>query len=106
MRVATISPSAVLVVSAVAAALGAGSCGSERPLAPTAASMPAAQGADSTARAKSEGNSPPTAVFKTTPLAGPGNVIAGGSSFDVTYNLCQSSDPDPDDELKFTFDFD
>src|SRR5207249_3434258 len=103
MRVAPIASPALFMASAVAAALGAGSCGSERPLAPTAVTVPSAAAADSSASAKSDGNQPPTAVFKTTPPAGPESVIAGGNSLDVTYNLCQSSDPDPDDVLKFTF---
>jgi len=94
-----------LLASVLGAAFFAGSCQGERPVAPD---MPSAAPAEANAHATSQngGNQPPTAVFKTTPLANDESVILGGSSLDVTFNLCQSSDPDPDDELKFWYDFD
>src|SRR6185503_1632543 len=66
------------------------------------------EGGRATASAASEdgGNQPPVAIFRTRPRPGAEGVISGGSSFEVTYNLCQSTDPDPGDELRFTFDFD
>jgi LSD1 subclass zinc finger protein len=51
-------------------------------------------------------NLPPAAVYKTNPPADDRGRIAGTSPLAVTFNLCQSSDPDPGDELKFTYDFD
>lgn len=53
----------------------------------------------------SSANSPPVAVFKTRPQAVDG-VISGPAPLDVWFNMCQSYDPDPGDELKFTYDFD
>ncbi len=50
-------------------------------------------------------NQPPDAVFRTRPRADGTGVIAGGAAFEVTFNLCQSSDPDPGDDLHFTYDF-
>ena len=32
--------------------------------------------------------------------------ITGGRALEVTFNLCQSSDPDPGDELRYWFDYD
>jgi hypothetical protein len=49
-------------------------------------------------------NQPPVPVFKTTPAAGPGNLIAGPAPFDVRFNLCDSSDPEQD-VLYFSMDF-
>lgn len=75
----------------------------------TAPSQAAAEG-DGRAGAASEadagGNQPPSAVFRTRPRADENGVIAGGAAFEVTYNLCPSTDPDPGDELRFSFDFD
>lgn len=51
-------------------------------------------------------NSPPDAVFLTTPGADPRGILQGESPFTVEFNLCRSSDPDPGDQLKFTYDFD
>jgi hypothetical protein len=45
-------------------------------------------------------------VFKTDPKAGEKGRIAGGGAFDVTFDLCASTDADAGDELTFTFDFD
>jgi hypothetical protein len=66
------------------------------------------EGGRATASAATEdgGNQLPTAVFRTRPRPDAAGVISGGSSFEVTYNLCHSTDPDPGDELRFTFDFD
>ena len=76
----------------------------------TTAPTSTAAGADARAAASSEtdgaANQPPRAVFRTRPRAGEDGVIAGGSSFEVTYNLCPSTDPDPGDQLRFSFDFD
>jgi hypothetical protein len=96
-----------LLTSVFAAALFAGSCQGERPVAPDMPSAaPAGREGTAHASAQNGGNQPPTAVFKTTPLANDESVIVGGSSLDVTFNLCQSSDPDEGDALKFWFDYD
>lgn len=50
-------------------------------------------------------NTPPTAVFRTTPDAGPGDQISGPAPFVVRFNMCPSGDPDGD-RLLFTMDFD
>jgi hypothetical protein len=49
------------------------------------------------------GNQAPTAVFKSTPAA-VGPTITGASPLTVTFNMCQSSDPEGD-PLYFLFDF-
>lgn len=49
-------------------------------------------------------NVPPTAVFRTTPEALPGDQIVGASPLVVRYNMCPSADPDGD-RLLFTMDF-
>jgi hypothetical protein len=49
-------------------------------------------------------NQPPDPVFKSTPAAGAGNVIAGTAPFSVRFNLCDSRDPEQD-PLYFTMDF-
>lgn len=49
-------------------------------------------------------NQPPVAVFKTTPVAGAGNVITGAVLLGVRFNLCASHDPEQD-VLYFTMDF-
>jgi hypothetical protein len=51
-------------------------------------------------------HSEPDAVFKVNPTRGADGVVRGQSPFDVTFNMCQSRDPDPGDELRFTYDFD
>jgi hypothetical protein len=93
----------------LAAALGLAAC-HERETTTLAPPLPSqAHDAPGTARAAGAGeggNSPPAAVFRTRPAADAGGVIAGGSSFEVTFNLCQTTDADADDELRFTFDFD
>ena len=52
------------------------------------------------------GNSPPAAVFRTTPPADPDGTIRGALPLGVTFNTCASTDPDEGDELKTTYDFD
>ena len=53
----------------------------------------------------SRANEPPVVVFKTRPPA-VGGVISGRGPLDVTFNMCPTSDVDPGDQLKFTYDFD
>lgn len=53
----------------------------------------------------SSANDPPAVVFKTRPPAS-GGVISGQGPLDVTFNMCPTSDEDPGDSLKFTYDFD
>jgi hypothetical protein len=48
----------------------------------------------------------PEAVFRTEPAASAGSRIAGGVSFDVTFDLCASKGADPARELRFRFDLD
>jgi hypothetical protein len=55
--------------------------------------------------AASSANEPPAIVFKTRPPAVNGT-ISGRGPLDVTFNMCPTSDPDPGDLLKFTYDFD
>ena len=50
-------------------------------------------------------NTPPTAVFRTTPDAVPGDQITGTAPLVVRFNMCASADPDGD-RLLFTMDFD
>src|SRR5215467_10091859 len=92
-----------LAVATLAAALAAGSCGGDRPTAPDPLQAPAtaaqAEG-NVTARKADDGNSPPNVIFKTDPAANDDGVIMGGSSIDVKFNLCASSDPDPGDTLR------
>jgi hypothetical protein len=107
MHVPPISSRLPLLASVLVAVLAAGSCHSERPAAPDIPSTaPAGAQANAHATAQSGGNQPPTAVFKTTPLANDESVITGGSSLEVTFNLCLSSDPDEGDELRYWFDYD
>ena len=93
---------------ALAGALGAAGC-QERETTTLAPALPSqADEPVGTARAAAGGeggNTAPAAVFRTRPAADEAGVIAGGSSFEVTFNLCQTTDPDPGDELRFTFDF-
>ncbi len=49
-------------------------------------------------------NTPPEAVFRSTPEAGPGGQITGVSPLVVRFNMCASADPDGD-RLRFTMDF-
>jgi len=53
----------------------------------------------------SSANEPPVVAFKTRPRA-VGGVISGRGPLDVTFNMCPTSDADPGDQLKFTYDFD
>lgn len=96
-----------LLASVLAVAFSSGSCQRDVPTKPDVPAVASAAG-EGTAHATGEtgGNQPPTAVFKTTPPANDESVIVGGHSLDVTFNLCQSSDPDPGDELRFWFDYD
>ena len=48
----------------------------------------------------------PDPVFKTTPPANALDQINGYFPLTVTFNLCRSTDPDPGDQLRYTFDFD
>jgi hypothetical protein len=97
---------------ALGAVVALSACSGQAPTAPESAAAPpaaAAEGAAGTARAlaaAADGNHAPAAVFRTRPRADRDGVIAGGASFDVTFNLCPTTDPDPGDELRFTFDFD
>jgi hypothetical protein len=50
-------------------------------------------------------NTPPQAVFKTTPDAAPGDQITGTAPLVVRFNMCPTADPDGD-RLLFTMDFD
>lgn len=50
-------------------------------------------------------NTPPNAVFRSTPAAGPGDQITGAAPLVVRFNMCNSGDPDGD-RLLFTMDFD
>ena len=50
------------------------------------------------------GNTPPQAVFQTTPPAGPGDQIAGSAPLAIRFNMCGSSDVDKD-VLRWTMDF-
>jgi hypothetical protein len=96
-----------LLASVLGAAVFAGSCQGDRPTAPEMPSVATAGGEGSArATAVNGGNQPPTAVFKTTPPANDESVIVGGNAIDVTFNMCQSSDPDEGDELKFWYDYD
>jgi PKD repeat protein len=49
-------------------------------------------------------NTPPVAVFQTTPAAGSGDQIAGRAPLSVRFNMCGSSDVDRD-VLRWTMDF-
>ena len=49
-------------------------------------------------------NERPAVVFKTRPQAVNGT-ISGRGPLDVTFNMCPTSDFDPGDQLKFTYDF-
>jgi len=49
-------------------------------------------------------NTPPVAVFQTTPAARPGDRIEGPAPLAVRFNMCASSDVDRD-VLRFTMDF-
>jgi len=106
MRVAPTSSTVPLLLSVLAAVLVSGSCQSELVAPDAPATAPAAREASAHSTAQHDGNQPPTAVFKTTPLANDESVITGGHALDVTFNLCQSSDPDEGDELRFWFDYD
>src|SRR6266542_3835825 len=49
-------------------------------------------------------NTPPRAVFQTTPPAGPGDQIVGPAPLAIRFNMCGSSDVDHD-VLRWTMDF-
>jgi hypothetical protein len=90
-------------------AMALGGCAQDLPTSPAVPTTPGAAGDSASAagsvRAQAD-NVAPNAIFKTRPAATAGNVIAGGDVFDVTFNMCPSTDPDAGDELKFTYDFD
>lgn len=96
---------------ALATALAAAACSGQTPTAPeTAVSSTTGLAVDEAAgvrasAASADGNQVPSAIFRTRPPANVEGVIAGGAAVDVTFNLCQSTDPDPGDELRFSFDF-
>jgi hypothetical protein len=53
-------------------------------------------------------NAAPILRYKTTPASVPGNpnpVVSGPAPLTVTFNLCQSEDPDPGDSLNWQFNF-
>ena len=50
-------------------------------------------------------NTPPVAVFRTTPDAEPNGKITGAAPLVVRFNMCPTGDPDGD-RLLFTMDFD
>jgi hypothetical protein len=107
MRVRSAPSTVPLLMSVLAVVLFVGSCQGERPVAPDApASTPAGREGSAHATGEVAGNQPPTAVFKTRPPADDASVITGGNVLDVTFNMCQSSDPDPGDELRFSYDWD
>jgi len=49
-------------------------------------------------------NTPPRAVFETTPAAGPGDQLTGKAPLTIRFNMCGSSDIDHD-VLRWTMDF-
>jgi hypothetical protein len=98
-----------LVCLAASVALAGTACSRTSPTGPESSASTGRIDEAGRARASeagAEGNQAPTAVFRTRPRADGDDVIVGGSSFDVTFNLCQSTDPDPGDELRFSYDFD
>jgi PKD domain len=50
-------------------------------------------------------NRPPSAVFRTTPAPGTGNIFTGQAPFAITFNMCPTTDVDLD-VLLWTMDFD
>jgi hypothetical protein len=56
--------------------------------------------------AQNQGNSPPNAVFRTQPREIYEGELGGTAPLEVTFNTCRSTDPDPGDQLRYTFDFD
>jgi hypothetical protein len=94
-------------LGAVLGALVLAACSQPLPSSPEAATVPAASSdTRALASASAEGNEPPRPVFKTRPAADANNRIYGGGVFDVTFNMCPSTETDPGDELKFTYDYD
>lgn len=87
--------------AALALALMHAGCDGSRALDPT----PAAPEPPSATAGAAEAQALPHAVFRTTPGDVDGR-IAGGNPLEVQFNMCQSRPADPDDELKFTYDFD
>ena len=101
----------LLLSMALSGALAAAACSGQAPTAPeTAVSVGSGLVVDETgggraSAASVDGNQFPSAVFRTRPPADSEGVIAGGAAVDVTFNLCQTTDPDPGDELRFSYDF-
>jgi hypothetical protein len=92
----------LLVMSAVA-------CGSEVPLAPNpVAALPSRGPAAATAPAPDAPppNQPPILELRVRPAPDETGEVDGFDPFEVSFNLCRSSDPDPEDDLRFTFDLD
>ena len=89
-------------VLVLALAVAAGGCGGPAPVAvsPSGPSAPA-EVAGATVRTQAE----PRVVFKVFPPPNANGIIAGGSPFDVTFNVCRSEDPDGD-RLFYTIDAD
>jgi hypothetical protein len=83
--------------------MGCGGAVPSRPTEATAAPRASDAGA---VTSLSEDNDPPSAIFRTTPRADSGGVIPGPLPLEVTFNTCPSSDVDPGDRLKTTYDFD
>jgi hypothetical protein len=90
-------------VSALALSMG---CGGAVPSRPTEATAAPRAGDAGAVTSLSEDNDPPSAVFRTTPRADSSGVIPGRLPLEVTFNTCPSSDVDPGDRLKTTYDFD
>ena len=84
------------------------SCGGENPVAPQL--TPPANGGPTMAATSSGGvsaqNEPPRIVLRTTPSVDPerGGVY-GAPPLNVTFNVCRSDDPDPQDTLNYQFNF-
>jgi hypothetical protein len=89
-------------VLALAMVVAASGCSGPAPVAvsPSGPSAPA-EVAGATVRAQAE----PRVVFKVFPSPNANGIIAGGSPFDVTFNVCRSEDPDGD-RLFYTIDAD
>ena len=88
-----------LAASAATLALLVSCAGDRKAASPTAASPLLEQRAgDGTVAVKA--NNPPTVVARVEP-APSGGVLTGKLPFDVKINLCQSSDPDPGDSIRF-----
>ena len=97
-----ISRTSCWIIPVLVASIG---CGAQAPTRPTGAAVPTASG-DGRAVALSDDNELPSAIFRTSPRADGRGVIPGGFPLEVTFNTCPSSDVDPGDRLKTTYDFD